>query len=68
MFILCGILVDADAMIENAEQAKESVSPPAAAFGHSRHFGRHPRGTDENRAASPSTIVGWVRIASRIAV
>src|SRR4051812_34426433 len=28
----------------------------------------HPPGTDENRAASPSAIVGWVRMASRNAV
>ena len=44
------------------------VHPPAAAFGHSGQLGRHPRGTDENRAASPSAIVGWVRMASRSAV
>jgi sulfopyruvate decarboxylase TPP-binding subunit len=32
------------------------------------HASAHPRGTDENRAASPSAIVGWVRMASRSAV
>lgn len=44
------------------------VRPLAAAFGHSGQLGRHPRGTDENRAESPSAIVGWVRTASRSAV
>ena len=44
------------------------VRSPAAAFGHPGPLGRHPRGTDENRAASPSAIVGWVRMASRSAV
>jgi Sulfatase len=38
------------------------------AFGLPGQLGRHPRGTDENRAASPSAIVGWVSMASRNAV
>ena len=42
--------------------------PPAAAYGPSGQPERHPRGTDENRAASPSAIVGWVSTASRSAV
>jgi hypothetical protein len=43
-------------------------SAVGAAFSPSRWLGRYPRGTDENRAASPSAIVGWVKTASRSAV
>ena len=54
-------------------RALEGIGPPpirtpGAAFGPTGRIGRQPRGTDENRAASPSAIVGWVRTASRSAV
>src|SRR5271165_4933609 len=36
-------------------------APVRRGFRPSGQLGRHRRGTDENRAASPSAIVGWVR-------
>jgi hypothetical protein len=42
----------------SAQACARPVRTPAATFGRPGQHGRHPRGTDENRAASPSAIVG----------